>query len=163
MLQCACREAKALTQRVKQPHCPVPYCPVSVVVPSRPELRRDGMHGTRHTPNIKSPETFKELLTILGIINYLNRYLTKLAKLTAPLRELNKKDVFFRWEYRHQNRQVYQVYQVYACSAQHTSIARRKSASSPTCSCQSSYTFLLTNCDKKTIRDTTRPALTNEL
>ena len=42
MLQCACREAKALTQRAKQLHCPVPCCPVSVVVPSRPELRRDG-------------------------------------------------------------------------------------------------------------------------
>ena len=33
----------------------------------------------------------KELLTILGLVNYLNRYLTKLAELTAPLRELNKK------------------------------------------------------------------------
>ena len=46
MLQCACREAKALTQRAKQPRCPVPYCPVSVVVPSRPELRRDGTGRT---------------------------------------------------------------------------------------------------------------------
>ena len=51
---------------------------------------------------IKSPENLKELLTILGMVNYLNRYSTKLAELTAPLRELNKKDVCFRWEDHHQ-------------------------------------------------------------
>lgn len=40
--------------------------------------------------------------TILGMITYLNRYSTKLAQLTAPLRELTKKHVHFRWEHNHQ-------------------------------------------------------------
>lgn len=52
--------------------------------------------------NLKAPENAKELLTVLGIVNYLNRFSTKLAELTAPLRELNKKGVHFRWEDRHQ-------------------------------------------------------------
>lgn len=52
--------------------------------------------------DIKAPENIKELLSILGLINYLNRFSTNIAELTAPLRELNKKDICFRWEERHQ-------------------------------------------------------------
>ena len=51
--------------------------------------------------NIKVPENAAELLTILGMINYLNRFSVKLAEYTAPLRELTKKNVHFRWEPHH--------------------------------------------------------------
>ena len=46
-LHCACREAKALTQRVKQPRYPVPHCPA----PSPAATGRNGMHGTKHSRN----------------------------------------------------------------------------------------------------------------
>ena len=52
--------------------------------------------------NIKVPENTAELLTILGMINYLNRFSVKLADYTATLRELTKKHVHFRWEPRDQ-------------------------------------------------------------
>ena len=52
--------------------------------------------------NIKVPENTAELLTILGMINYLNRFSVKLADYTATLRELTKKHVHFRWEPHHQ-------------------------------------------------------------
>ena len=51
---------------------------------------------------IKVPENTAELLTILGMINYLNRFSVKLADYTATLRELTKKHVHFRWEPHHQ-------------------------------------------------------------
>ena len=40
--------------------------------------------------NIKVLENAAELLTILGMINYLSRFLVKLADYTATLRELTK-------------------------------------------------------------------------
>ena len=43
--------------------------------------------------NIKVPENAAELLTILGMINYLNRFSVKLAEYTAPWRELTKENV----------------------------------------------------------------------
>ena len=52
--------------------------------------------------NIKTPSNIKELQTTLGMVTYLNRYSTKLADLTSPLRELTKKQVHFRWEPHHQ-------------------------------------------------------------
>jgi hypothetical protein len=52
--------------------------------------------------NIQTPTDTKGLLSILGMITYLNRYSTKRAQLTAPLRELTKKNAHFRWEEQHQ-------------------------------------------------------------
>ena len=43
--------------------------------------------------DIKVPENAAELLTILGMINYLNRFSVKLADCTVTLRELTKKHV----------------------------------------------------------------------
>ena len=40
--------------------------------------------------NIKTPTNPKELQQILGMMTYLNRFSTKLAKMTAPLRKLLK-------------------------------------------------------------------------
>lgn len=52
--------------------------------------------------DIKTPTTSTELLTVLGMINYLNRFSVKLAEHTAPLRKLTKKGIHFRWEAHHQ-------------------------------------------------------------
>ena len=52
--------------------------------------------------NMKVPDNAAELLTLLGMINYLNRFSVKLAEFTAPLRELTKKGVHYRWEPHHQ-------------------------------------------------------------
>ena len=52
--------------------------------------------------NISAPSNTKELLFLLGLITYLNRFSAKVAELTAPLRELTKKNVHFRWEQHHQ-------------------------------------------------------------
>ena len=52
--------------------------------------------------NIKVLENIAELLTILGMINYLYRFSVKLADYTATLRELTKRHVHFRWEPHHQ-------------------------------------------------------------
>ena len=52
--------------------------------------------------NMKTPSNLRELQTILGMVTYLNRFSTKLADLTSPLRELTKKHVHFSWEPHHQ-------------------------------------------------------------
>lgn len=52
--------------------------------------------------NISAPSNTKELLFPLELITYLNRFSTKVAELTAPLRKLTKKNVHFRWEQHHQ-------------------------------------------------------------
>ena len=52
--------------------------------------------------NIQTPQNAKELQTLLGMVNYLNRFSVKLAEMTAPLRELLKKNIHFQWEAHHQ-------------------------------------------------------------
>ena len=52
--------------------------------------------------NIKTPSNVKGLQTLLGMVTYLNRYSSQLATLTAPIRELTKKHVHFKWEPYHQ-------------------------------------------------------------
>ena len=46
---------------------------------------------------IKTPTNPKELQQIIGMMTYLNRFSTKLAKMTAPLRKLLKNGDHFRW------------------------------------------------------------------
>ena len=52
--------------------------------------------------SISAPTNAKELLSLLGLITYLNRSSAKTAELTAPLRELIRKNVHFRWEQEHE-------------------------------------------------------------
>ena len=52
--------------------------------------------------SISAPTNAKELLSLLGLITYLNRFSAKIAELTAPLRELTRKNVHFRWEQEHE-------------------------------------------------------------
>jgi len=51
---------------------------------------------------MKTPSNTRELLTILGVVTYINRFSTRLADLTLPLRELTEKHVHFSWEPHHQ-------------------------------------------------------------
>ena len=55
-------------------------------------------HKLQAIKNINVPANAAELHTILGMVNYLNRFSVKLAEYTAPLRDLTKKHVHFRWE-----------------------------------------------------------------
>jgi len=42
--------------------------------------------------NLKKPNNIKELKRILGLVNYLSKFLPKLSDNTKILRELEKKD-----------------------------------------------------------------------
>lgn len=44
---------------------------------------------------MQSPEDVKSLQSFLGLVNYLTRYSGPLATITAPLRELTKKEVAY--------------------------------------------------------------------
>jgi len=47
---------------------------------------------------MKPPENLQDLQSVLGLVNYLNRFGPALVDLTAPLRALCKKDTLFTWE-----------------------------------------------------------------
>ena len=46
---------------------------------------------------MKPPEDVKSLQSFLGLVNYLTRYSRRLATLSAPLRDLTKKDTAYSW------------------------------------------------------------------
>lgn len=48
--------------------------------------------------NLKDPKNKKDLQKFLGIINYVRNFIPNLADITAPLRDLLKKNILFRWE-----------------------------------------------------------------
>ena len=48
------------------------------------------------------PTNAQELQSFLGMVNYLSRYTPDLATITAPLRDLTKKDIIFVWGPEHQ-------------------------------------------------------------
>ena len=47
--------------------------------------------------NMAPPENRKDLQSFLGLVNYLTRYSGRLASITAPLRDLTKKDIAYIW------------------------------------------------------------------
>ena len=68
-----------------------------------------GKDGVRPDPakitainDMKLPSNTKELMSFLGLVNYLHRFSDKLASLTAPLRALLKKDSEFSWSPSHE-------------------------------------------------------------
>jgi len=69
-------------------------------------LTQDGILPTavklEDLENISAASNTKELLSLLGLIIYLNRFSAKVAELTAPLCELTKKNVHLRWKQHHQ-------------------------------------------------------------
>ena len=51
----------------------------------------------RAIANLPKPTNIKDLQTILGMVNYLHRFTPKLSIISAPLRDLCKKDTVFVW------------------------------------------------------------------
>lgn len=49
------------------------------------------------------PKSKKDLQKFLGVVNYVRSFITNLSELTAPLRELLKKNVIFNWTERQTN------------------------------------------------------------
>ena len=45
------------------------------------------------------PNTKEDVMRFLGFVQFLSRYLPKLSTVDAPLRELEKSDVLFHWDY----------------------------------------------------------------
>ena len=65
--------------------------------------------GTRPDPqrvvdllNAPQPSNAHDVRSLLGMANYSSKYVRDFATLTAPLRELTKKDVWFEWTQKHQ-------------------------------------------------------------
>ena len=65
--------------------------------------------GTRPDPkriedfqNAAQPTTVQEVRSLLGMSNYSSKYIHDYATVTAPLRELTKKNARFSWELEHQ-------------------------------------------------------------
>ena len=64
--------------------------------------------GTRPDPkrvedvqNASEPQNASEVRSLLGMANYSRKYIRDFATITAPLRELTKKNVCFKWEQKH--------------------------------------------------------------
>jgi hypothetical protein len=53
--------------------------------------------------NFTEPKEKKDVQRLLGIVNYMSKYIPNYSEETQPLRDLLKKDVVFRWEDHHRN------------------------------------------------------------
>ena len=51
--------------------------------------------------NMPKPTTKPEVLTLLGFVNYLSKFLPKLSDVSAPLRELTTDQSKFTWAKQH--------------------------------------------------------------
>ena len=51
--------------------------------------------------NMPKPESKSEVLTLLGFVNYLSKFLPKLSEVSAPLRELTTQHAEFTWASKH--------------------------------------------------------------
>ena len=51
--------------------------------------------------NMPKPESKSEVLTLLGFVNYLSKFLPKLSEVSAPLRELTTEHTEFTWASQH--------------------------------------------------------------
>lgn len=53
--------------------------------------------------HIKRPKDSKAVERLLGMITYVSKFIPNVTEITAPLRELIKKDINFNWDKRHEN------------------------------------------------------------
>lgn len=51
--------------------------------------------------NFREPNTTEEVRSFLGLVNYVGKFIPNLATLTDPLRQLTKKDIYFKWDTSH--------------------------------------------------------------
>ena len=52
--------------------------------------------------NAPRPTNVHKVRSLLGMANYSSKYIQDYATITAPLRELTKKNAKFKWTYQHQ-------------------------------------------------------------
>ena len=52
--------------------------------------------------NASNPRNATELSSLLGLVNYVSRFIPDYATITAPLRELTRKNARWQWNSRHQ-------------------------------------------------------------
>lgn len=45
-----------------------------------------------------NPTNVSELRTLLGMINYLSKFIPNLSEIAAPLRQLDKKNIEWHWQ-----------------------------------------------------------------
>ena len=67
---------------------------------SKGELKPDPDKVTA-IKNMPKPESKSEVLTLLGFVNYLSKFLPKLSEVSAPLRELTTEHAEFTWASQH--------------------------------------------------------------
>jgi len=48
------------------------------------------------------PTSRKELLSLLGFVNYLSKFLPRLSEVAQPLREMTSKEAKFVWSQQHE-------------------------------------------------------------
>ena len=46
---------------------------------------------------MKRPQSQRELMTFIGFIQYLKKFMPNMADISAPLRKLTEKDVEWKW------------------------------------------------------------------
>ncbi|XP_060873973.1 uncharacterized protein K02A2.6-like [Metopolophium dirhodum] len=68
---------------------------------ARHEITNEGVkpdyNKIKTIKELKPPENKEALQRILGVVNYVGKFLPNVAQINAPLRELIKKDVIFEW------------------------------------------------------------------
>lgn len=57
----------------------------------------------RSITNLKSPTYLKELQSLLGMFNFLHRYIPRMLEVSAPIRNLLKKNTVWHWTDQHEN------------------------------------------------------------
>jgi hypothetical protein len=52
--------------------------------------------------NLKEPKDKKGVQRLLGMVNYVSKFVPNVSEITSPLRELLKKDVSWHWSVTHE-------------------------------------------------------------
>lgn len=70
-------------------------------------VNKDGIQidkeRTEAIANLKRPETKKEIMQFLGMVQYFSKFIPNISEITFPLRELIKKDAKWLWLDNHEN------------------------------------------------------------
>ena len=72
--------------------CYIPYIPRSHIVSRRCAIDPSKVEAIIQMP---LPESKSDLQRFMGMVNYLGKFIPNLSQITAPLRQLLKKDVLF--------------------------------------------------------------------
>jgi len=91
-------KAKACGQKFNKGKCKFQQNQISYVghVLSREGLKADP-EKIRTVQDMKRPQSQRELMTFLGFIQYLKKFMPNMADISTPLRKLTEKDVEWKW------------------------------------------------------------------